>query len=134
MKRAISIVLGLLGIGLIVVLSGSLSRAAGPASWTAVIRPGGNLSGDAWRLDGSLGGWVYGHGEKDVDIYATIGWINSSSRYYRTMFHMKVNDPEKVTFSGIVLTPKTNGSVDDTDPGFPGGNTLFTFINGGRVN
>ncbi|MBE0713821.1 MAG: hypothetical protein IH583_15720 [Candidatus Aminicenantes bacterium] len=123
MKRAISIVLCLLGIGLVVVLSGSLSRAAVPASWKAVILPGGNLSGDALRSDGS--GWVYDDAEPSVDVYATIG---TSGKNYRTIFHMNIFSPEKLFFSDINFIPVSTGS-SDTYPGFPTG-PLYEFING----
>jgi hypothetical protein len=125
MKKAISIVLCLSGIVMVVVLSGNLSRAAAPVSWKAVILPGGNLLGDAGRLDGSLGGWVYDHAENSVDVYATIG---TAGKLYRTIFHMNVYYPEKVFFSGINFIPMLTGS-SDTLPGFPTG-PLYTFING----
>ncbi|MCJ7486451.1 MAG: hypothetical protein MUQ25_09850, partial [Candidatus Aminicenantes bacterium] len=125
MKRAISIVLCLLGIGLVVVLSGSLSRAAAPASWKAVILPGGNLLGDESRNSGSLGGWVYDDAEPSVDVYATIG---TSGKLYRTIFHMNVYFPEKVLFSGIGFNPVVLGS--NTYPGFPMETTLGEFIEG----
>ncbi|MCX6567833.1 MAG: hypothetical protein NT147_02125 [Candidatus Aminicenantes bacterium] len=129
MKRAISIVFCLIGIVMVVVLSGNLSRAAAPASWKAVILPGGNLLGDAGRLDGSLGGYVYNDAENSVDVYATLSTINTGPKNYRTAFRMNVYFPEKVSFSGINLIPMSAGSVD-TYPGFPNQNTLFTFING----
>jgi hypothetical protein len=122
MKRAISIVLCLLGIGLVVVLSGSLSRAAAPASWKAVILPGGNLLGDALHSDGS--GWVYDDAENSVDVYATIGTMG---KLYRTIFHMNVYYPAKVEFSGTDFIPVSSGS-DATLPGFPTGQ-LYEFIN-----
>jgi hypothetical protein len=127
MKRAISIVLCLLGIGMVVVLSGNLSRAAGPASWKAVILPGGNLLGDADanRWDGLLGGYVYMDAEPSVDVYATIGTMG---KQYRTIFRMNVYYPEKVFFSNINFIPMLTGS-SDTLPGFPTG-PLDTFING----
>jgi hypothetical protein len=126
MKKALSIVFCLLGIGMVVVLSGSLSRAAAPASWKAMILPGGNLSGDDNRLDRESGGYVYNDLEASINVYATIGMMG---KYYRTVFHMDVYYPEKVFFSGIELIPKSSGSAE-TYPGFPDQNTLFTFING----
>jgi len=127
MKKTLSIIFCLLGIGMAVVLSGSLSRAAAPASWKAVIlTTAGNLSGDSYRLDPALGGYVYNDLENSVDVYATIG---NMGRLYRTIFHMNVYYPEKLFFSGINLIPTSTGN-GDTYPGFPDGKTLFTFING----
>jgi hypothetical protein len=125
MKRAISIVLCLLGIGLVVALSGSLSRAAVPASWKAVILPGGNLLGDLDRSDPLLGGYVYNDTENSVDVYATIGTMG---KLYRTIFHMNVYFPEKVIFSDIGFNPVFFSN--DTYPGFPMGTTLGEFIEG----
>lgn len=127
MKKALSIIFCLLGVGLVVLISSGLSRAAAPTGWKAVILPGGNLAGDSQRLDGNLGGYVYTDLENSVDVYATIG--TNGGRYYRTIFHLNVNYPEKVFFSGINLIPVSSGSAA-TYPGFPNGNTLFTFING----
>ena len=125
MKRAISIVLCLIGIGTAVVLSDSLSKVPAPASWKAVIMGGGNLSGDGSRLDESLGGYVYNDTENSVDVYATIG---TSGKLYRTIFHMNVHYPAKVAFSEVNYIPVSSGSVD-TYPGFPTGQ-LYPFING----
>ncbi|MCX6567723.1 MAG: hypothetical protein NT147_01560, partial [Candidatus Aminicenantes bacterium] len=100
---------------------GNLSRAAAPASWKAVILPGGNLLGDAGRLDGSLGGYVYNDAENSVDVYATIGTMG---KLYRTIFHMNVFFPAQVAFSGVSFIP-----TEFVDLGFPTG-PLGTFING----
>jgi hypothetical protein len=126
MKKALSIIFCLFGIGMVVLISGGPSRAAAPTSWKAVILPGGNLAGDSQRLDGNLGGYVYADQENSVDVYATIGTMG---RNYRTIFRLNVYYPEKIFFSGINLIPVSSGSAE-TNPGFPNDKTLFTFING----
>lgn len=127
MKKRVVVALGILVAILVFHSLGPTSRAAGPASWKAVILSnGGNLSGDAdLRFDGSLGGWVYDDAENAVDVYATIGTMG---KQYRTIFRMNVYYPEKVFFAGVNFIPMLTGS-SDTLPGFPTG-PLDTFING----
>jgi hypothetical protein len=126
MKKTIPITLAF-GFLAFVVLSLSGARGADPQTWKAIILPGGNLIGDSKRDDSSLGGSVYDDSEVAVEVYATIGTINSHPRQYRTIFHMNVNFPEYVRFSGIM--PSFFEFLKfDSNPGFPTG-TLFEFLN-----
>ena len=121
-----------LGAFLALLSLGLKTRAAAPARWKAALSATGNLVGDPARASGgSSTDYVYDDAESAVDVYATIGTINSSHRGYRTIFKLIVYPPAKVFFNDIIAKAFYTDSAlianGFPDPGRPG---LFDFLNG----